>query len=226
MMGKKIAVIHTSMVTYDSLNSRFLEIMPDVEVMNLIDDRLLPDVRACGGLNEDIIRRICGYGMLAEASGAQLILNACSSVGEAADVLRRLVAIPCLKIDEPMARQAVAAGRRIAVFGTVKTTLEPSVRLIRQTAGQQAKEVTADSFLCQEAFEALTADRDQDRHNHLLKTLIREKGEDYDVIVLAQASMAVLVPALGDMGKPVLSSLDSGVQQVKEVLKAVHTYED
>lgn len=221
MMRKKIAVIHTTMVTYESMNNRIRELMPNIEVMNIVDDHLLSDVREHDGLNEDIIRRICGYGMLAEGAGAQLILNACSSVGEAIDILRHLVAIPCLKIDEPMAGQAVAKGSRIAVFGTVKTTLEPSVRLIRQTAKQQQKEVAVDSFLCQEAFAALTVEQNQQKHNTLLNSLIREQEKDYDVLVLAQASMAVLIPELADIKKPILSSPDSGVQRVKEVLETM-----
>lgn len=220
-MGKKIAVIHTSMVTYEILNSRFRAWMPDVEVMNVVDDRLLPDVREKGGLDEDIIRRICGYGMLAESTGVKLILDACSSVGGAVDVLRKLVKIPCLKIDEPMAKQAVESGRRIAVFGTVKTTLEPSAGLIRTTAAQLGKDVVVDSFLCKEAFEALTVELDQKKHNTLLKALIREQEKNYDVLVLAQASMAVLIPELEEVKKPILSSPDSGVQHVKEVLEAM-----
>ncbi|WP_333651963.1 aspartate/glutamate racemase family protein [Lacrimispora sp.] len=224
-MAKKVAVIHTSMVTYESLNSMIRNIMPEVEVMNIVDDRLLPDVRANDGLNEDIVRRICGYGMLAEGAGANLILNACSSVGEAADVLRNLISIPCLKIDEPMAELAVEQGCRVAVFGTVKTTLEPSTRLIRRTACEKGKEITVDSYLCQEAFEALTIERDQNKHNALLKRLIREKEKDYDVLVLAQASMAVLIPELKDIEKPILNSPDSGVQRVKEMLEALEAYE-
>ena len=54
--------------------------------------------------------------------GAELILNACSSVGREG-CHKTPFKDSYLKIDEPMARFAVEKGEKIAVYGTVKTTL-------------------------------------------------------------------------------------------------------
>ena len=218
-MGRKVAVIHTTAVTYEGINSRLKALAPDAEVMNIVDDSLLNDVKREGKLTKEVTRRLMTYAFEAQDWGAKLILNACSSVGEGVDVIRPLLTIPYLKIDEPMARTAVERGDKIAVYGTVKTTLEPSARLIRRIAESAEKDVAVDSYLASDAFEALTAEKNQDKHNQRLEALIRDTQEQYDVLVLAQASMSVLIPCLSDISKPILSSMDSGVEAAAAALK-------
>lgn len=217
-MGRKVAVIHTTLVTCQGIDSRLKRLIPDAEIMNIVDDSLLNDVKKAGGLTKEVTKRLMSYAFAAEDWGAELILNACSSIGEGVNLIRPFLEIPYLKIDEPMARIAVEDGSRIAVYGTVATTLEPSARLIRQTAFGLKKDVAVDTFLAKEAFEALTVEKNQEKHNQILEKLIRETEEDYDVLVLAQASMSVLLPHLIDIRKPILSSMDSGVQAVKTAL--------
>ena len=220
-MERKVAVIHTTVVTCDGINSRLKALVPDAEVMNIVDDSLLNDVKKEGMLTKEVTRRLLTYALEAQDWGAELILNACSSVGEGVDVIRLLLKIPYLKIDEPMARSAVEKGEKIAVYGTVKTTLEPSARLISHIAEAEKKKVVVDSYLASDAFEALTVEKNQKKHNQILETLIRDTGKQYDVLVLAQASMSVLIPCLADITKPILSSMDSGVEAAAKVLKGL-----
>jgi Asp/Glu/hydantoin racemase len=156
--------------------------------------------------------------MQAEIAGADVILNACSSVSEAIDVARRLVNIPCVKIDEPMAEEAVKLGKCIAVFGTVGTTLDPSCRLIASTAKRMGKDVTITPYLVEGAFKILSEEKNPEKHNQLVLDVINKFESKHDVIVLAQLSMTILVPLLQNLGKPVLYSANTGVERVKEVL--------
>ena len=220
-MERKVAVIHTTVVTCDGINSRLKALVPDAEVMNIVDDSLLNDVKKEGMLTKEVTRRLLTYALEAQDWGAELILNACSSVGEGVDVIRALLKIPYLKIDEPMARFAVEKGEKIAVYGTVKTTLEPSARLISRIAEAEKKKVVVDSYLASDAFEALTVEKNQEKHNQILESLIRNTGNQYDVLVLAQASMSVLIPCLADITKPILSSMDSGVEAAAKALKGL-----
>src|SRR3954462_15866853 len=105
-MMKTVFAIHTGPVLVDVFKKLFPELLPDIRLVNIVDDGLLNDVRAAGRLTPSGTRRIVGYGMLAEASGADAILNGCSSVDEAADVLARTVGIPVVKIDGRMAIEA------------------------------------------------------------------------------------------------------------------------
>lgn len=213
----KIVVVHTGPVTVEPLKAQFAEQMPDARVVNIVDDSLLADVRAAGRLTPEVCRRLYAYMSSAQDMGADIILNACSSVGEATDVLRGLIRTPIVKVDEAMAEAASALGARIGVVATVSTTLEPTVRLIRRKAAEEGREVDVTECIAQGAFDALLAG-DAARHDDIVTRAIIELAGHVDVIVLAQVSMARLVPALGSLPVPVLSSPQSGVAAVRRAL--------
>jgi hypothetical protein len=123
-------------------------------------------------------------------------------------------------VDEAMADEACALGPRVGVVATVSTTLEPTVRLIRRKAVERGVEIEVTECIAQGAFEALLAG-DAAKHDDILKRAIIELAGQVDVIVLAQVSMARLVPSLGSLPVPVLSSPQSGVASVKRALAAL-----
>src|SRR4051794_1964571 len=213
---KTVFAIHTGPVLVDVFKKLFPELLPDVRLVNVVDDGLLNDVRAAGGLTPSVTQRIVGYGILAEASGADAILNCCSSVGEAADVLAQTVSIPVVKIDNRMAMQAVQKGARIGIVATVATTLDPTERLVQRKAAEAGKTITTGRYLVQSAFDALLAG-DAEEHDRLLKAEIEKAMTENDVVVLAQGSMARLVPSIVQR-VPVLSSPRSSVEALKERL--------
>ena len=213
---KTVFAIHTGPVLVDVFKKLFPELLPDVRLVNVVDDSLLNDVRTAGGLTPSVTRRIVGYGILAEASGADIILNCCSSVGEAADVLAQTVSIPVVKIDNRMATDAVRQGSRIGIVATVATTLDPTERLIQRKAEEAEKSITTKRYLVNSAFDALIAGKAEE-HDRLLKAEIEKAMSENDVVVLAQGSMARLVPSL-EQRVPVLSSPRSSVEALKERL--------
>lgn len=216
-MQTTVFAIHTGPVLVEVLRKLFPEMLPGVRLVNVVDDSLLTDVRMAGTLIPSVVRRIIGYGTLAESSGANAILNCCSSVGEAADLLAKTVAIPVVKIDDRMASQAVGMGSRIAIVATVATTLGPTERLIHCKAEAAGKTVTTQRYLAGEAFDALLAG-DSEEHDRLLKAEIERAAAENDVVVLAQGSMARLIPLLGETSVPVLSSPRLGVEELREQL--------
>src|SRR5690554_6706776 len=129
----RLAIIHTSFALVEPLNSLVKERLPDVDVINIVDDRLLDYARE-HGVDKKLVHRMYRYFESAVLAGADIVLNACSSVGETVDVARCLIEVPILKIDEPMAREAVMRGRKIAVIGTVHSTLAPTCRLLESQA--------------------------------------------------------------------------------------------
>jgi Asp/Glu/hydantoin racemase len=213
-----IVVVHTGPVTVQPLKDQFKEQLPDARVINIVDDSLLNDVRSAGHLTPEVTQRMYSYMSNAQAMNADYILNACSSVGEAVDLLRGMIRTPIVKVDEAMALEASRIGTRIGVLATVKTTLEPTVRLIRKKAAEQKRDVTVVERVAEEAFEALLAGNTE-RHDEILKQTIIGLAEDVDVVVLAQVSMARLVPSLGATRVPVLSSPQSGVKMLIDALK-------
>lgn len=215
---KNIAVIHTSFVSIADLGALFTEIIPEARIVNIVDDSLLPEVMENGGVTPAVTRRICAYAVEAAQMGADLIFNQCSSVGEAFDVAARLVTTPMLKIDQAMAEKVVDMARRILVVATVSTTLGPSCRLIEAAARAKGKSVDIAPCLVGGAFDALTREKNREKHNRLVLEAIEAGAPGSDVVVLAQGSMVALLSELSRIQKPVLTSPRLGVERARTML--------
>ncbi|MCP2138502.1 Asp/Glu/hydantoin racemase [Rhizobium sp. SLBN-94] len=218
MTKQRVAIIQTSSVSTSHLGSLFKELLPDVEVINIVDDSLLPEVVSNGSPTNAVIRRITAYAQAAEAAGASLILNQCSSVGEVVDVASQTISIPYVRVDMPMAQKAVELGERITVVATVRSTMGPSVRLVKRAAAEAGKTVTVQELLVDGALDVLMKQGDRELHNKMVLDAIAEAEKSSDVIVLAQGSMAILEPQLAQFTKPILTSPRSGVEQIKALL--------
>ena len=215
-----IAIVHTSFLAVESFTQLFKEIAPDVRVRHIVDDSLLPEVVEAGCVTEAAHDRLCDLFRVAEKSGADLIFSQCSSVGEVADAAAELVNVPVVKVDAEMARVACEAGDRIAVVATLGSTLAPTGRLIEASAARRGKRVELRSVLIDDAFELLEAG-DRAGHNQRVVEAIRKLAPEVDVVVCAQGSMAAVLPELGDVGVPVLTSPRLGVESAVRILRDV-----
>ena len=215
---KKVVVIHTSTVSLEDLKSLFSEIIPQVEMINIIDDSLLKEVMANGKISPGIVKRICTYAIQAECMGADLILNQCSSVGEVVNIARKMINIPYIKIDEQMAENAVNISNKISLIATVKSTVDPSTNLIKETAKRLGKEVSINKCVCDGALDILMKEKNIEKYNRIVIENIERQARGSDVIVLAQGSMINLLPHLDNIKVPVLTSPRSGVERVARML--------
>ena len=220
MKKKMVFVIHTSDVSVADLTRLFAELAPDATLRHIVDGSLLPEVLANGGVTTQVRQRMCLYYMAAEMGGADLIFNQLSSVGEVADIAAQLVSVPVVKVDEHMAEVACQTGKRIGVVATLRTTLGPTVRLVRATAARLGKDVEIVEELTEGAFDKLIAG-DRKGHNEMVIGAIRQLATRVDVIARAQGSMTALLPDLGETPVPVLTSPRLGVQRAAEVLASL-----
>ena len=219
-MSRTVFIIHTNRLAGEDLMRLFADMAPDVTVRNIIDDSMLPEVLANGGVTPGVLRRYCTYAVQAEMAGADLIFSQCSSVGEAADIARGMVTVPLVKIDERMAEVACQTGSRVGVVATASSTMGPTVRLIKRTAARLGTEATITEVLCADAFQRILVG-DRKGHNEIVLAAIRTLMKGVDVVVCAQGSMLALKPELGDTPVPVLMSPPLGVQHAAEVLAAL-----
>ncbi|WP_071441417.1 aspartate/glutamate racemase family protein [Traorella massiliensis] len=215
---KKIVMIHTSPVSLNDLKELVKEKMPDVELVNIIDDSLLEEVKGNGGLTPAIISRMMTYVQTAASLKPDLIFNQCSSVGEAFDIAKKCTDIPTLKIDEAMAERAVSLGKKIAVIATVASTMKPSCNLVRTKAKEAGKEVEVKEYLVNGALDILMKEKNVEKHNQLVLNEINKACEECDVVVLAQGSMTAILPYLKETSKPVLTSPEMAIDRAKEML--------
>lgn len=218
---RTVVAVYTGQGLADPLKKVFQELLPDVRLVNIIDDSLIGDVVKAGHVPPGVARRLVQYYHNGEELGADVILNTCSSVGEVADDARKLIGVPIVKIDQAMAAKAAAGYDRIAVLATLPSTLEPTMRLIEKEAAAAGRAVTLVNGLAAGAFEALNGGSPEDHDRLILETAQRVAG-DADAIVLAQGSMARMEQKLAEAtGKPVLSSPRLGVEQVRETLEGL-----
>lgn len=219
MKRKTLALVHTSATLVPVFAQLCKAKLPNVDTFNIVDDSLVRAIGAKGSLTPDIARRVESYITSAEAGGADYVLVTCSSIGAAVEASAPFSAVPVLRVDQPMADQAVQMGRRIGVIATLPTTLNPTSDLVRRRAAAAGKTIELTSRLCEGAFEALMAG-DTATHDSRVAAALRTLSGEVDVIVLAQASMARVVDTLSaeDRRVPILASPGLAIDHLATVL--------
>jgi Asp/Glu/hydantoin racemase len=216
---RTVAAMFTAQSIVESIKQLIVELVPGCRVISIIEDAMIQDVIQAGQVTPEIARRLVRYYLAAQDTGADLIFNTCSSIGDVAIMARRLVSIPIVKIDDAMAAEAVRIGTRIGVLATLPTTLAPTVRLVQAQAEKAGRTVSVVEGLAKGAYEALVA-KQPEEHDAMVTAAAEHVASQADVIVLAQGSMARMEAALAQRtGKPVLSSPQRGVLEVKAILE-------
>jgi aspartate/glutamate racemase len=218
-MKPTLALLHTTAVTVPAMKELAARVAPDVRVINILDDSLLADMIEAGAVTREVERRIEAYVTGARTAGADALMTCCSSVGAVFDRLNASD-LPILRVDRPMAIRAVQTAKKIGVIATVATTLEPTAHLILETARELGQEVQLETVLVNGAFSALQSGRGEE-HDALVTAALTSLLERCEVVVLAQASMARLVPNLNPPPRvPVLSSPQSGLEAAVTAARA------
>ena len=215
----KIGFVHTGVPIGMLLKKMILESMPDIPNFHIVDDSLIQDLLQAGEFTPSILKRLSAQISMAKEAGADIIMVTCSSIAPGVDFAKKMVDIPVMKIDEPMAEQAVESANTVGVLATAKTTLVPSVDLINQVAGKKGKSVEVKSKLISEAFDFFLQD-DMENHDRLVRTAGIELAQQSDVLVLAQASMSHLAAEIEKAsGTPTLTSPSIAVNALKELVR-------
>ncbi|OAI47573.1 Asp/Glu/hydantoin racemase [Planctomycetaceae bacterium SCGC AG-212-F19] len=219
-MAKTLALIHTTPVLIPGFTDLCKELLSGVAVFNVVDESLIKNTIQAGKLEKRTIRRLVRLVESAGEAGAEAVLVTCSSIGPAVPVARALFEFPVLRIDEPMAEEAVRIGQRIGALATLRTTLDPTVRLLEETARRQERSRDITASLCEGAFEAVCAG-DAPTHDRLVLDKLLDMMQRVDVVVLAQASMARIIPQIpaGTRTVPILSSPRLAMERVRDTLQ-------
>ena len=219
-MALKLAFVHTSHVLIPLFSQLAKEKLPGVEVFHMVDESLIRNTIAAKHLTKTTIRRLVNMIGSAHEGGADAVMVTCSSIGPGVAAARSQFDFPVLRVDEAMAETAVMLGRRIGVAATLRTTLEPTLALLEETAAAAGREVELIPELCDGAFEAVLAG-DTARHDELLSSALAKLKEQVEVVVLAQASMARVVAQFkSNGGSPILSSPELAMVRAQSLLSA------
>lgn len=214
----RIVLIHATRLSIDPVEAAFAAGWPEAEVSNLLDESLLLERRAAGGLTPAIRWRIGAHAQAAMSAGADAILYTCSAFGPAILAAAETVPVPCLKPYTPMVEAGLDRGTRLAVFATFAGTV-PEIRdELEGMARARGQALELSVTLVEGAMEALAAG---DPAAHDAAILGAAAGCPADAILLAQFSMARVAGAVAaHTGRPVLTAPDSAVRKLRELLPA------
>ena len=204
-MTTRVAFVHTVGFLADEFRKLMRAQLPEVDAFHILNESLLQDLLR-GVSPAQVHRRVAEQLMLAADAGASLIVMTCSSTSPGVDVARRMTELPILKIDDPMASQAVRSGQRIGLMCTATSTVAPSTALLQSHAVQQEREIQVRTEVNAAAYQALLTG-DRATHDRLVRDSATRLAREVDVLVLAQASLAHLAgPLAEELPCPVLAS--------------------
>ncbi|WP_210508504.1 aspartate/glutamate racemase family protein [Naasia sp. SYSU D00057] len=224
-MSARLGLLHTVpalAATFDDLLRRTGH---DGPIVHVVDGGLLK-AAIDSGVDDAVRAEVLSHIRHLADDGADAILVTCSSIGEAVDAAAARVDVPVLRVDAPMAEEAVAlavaraaGGRpaRIAVLATLEATLGPTGRLLESSVAAAARSVDVAARVVGGAAAARSAG-DQATHDRLVADAITEAAASADVVVLAQASMASAAAEL-DLDVPVLTSPEGGAAALVDAIR-------
>ncbi|MDD9651624.1 aspartate/glutamate racemase family protein [Klebsiella pasteurii] len=216
---KKIAMLHTSSATLAMMQQLIADIMPEVEVMHLVEESMIKQVMKAGGVTPNIAARIADYVHIAEKADCDIFITACSSIGTAVEQCQFLTPLQLARIDSAMVEEAIEKGERIAVLATVATTLKPTLDYVQRKLQESGKPRALTPILMEEAFHALLAG-EMDTHDRIVADGLKIAFSQADVVMLAQASMARVLQQLPAPPVPVLTSPESGIRWLKALAES------
>jgi len=213
-----IGLIHSTRLVVDPVHQVVSSQCPDAEIIHIVDEGILKVLFELGEINERITDWLGRLVNSAAETGADMAVLSCSSLSPAVNDVREKISIPFLKIDEPMAEQAVRTADRIGLVATNHTTPKPSTMLIEEVAQRLGKEVVIVPRVQADAFLKLNQG-DVDGHDQVVIQAVEELLQDVDVVLLAQISIARVKTKLDEKTKArVYSSLDFIGPKINEIL--------
>lgn len=172
-----------------------------VGTLHVVDEGLLARARRDGA--SSVAAAVSERLHELRVAGAEVVCCTCSTIGDIAESAD--VAAPAFRVDRPMARRAVESGSRIGVVVALEATLGSSRTLIEHEASLNGAPISLETVVAKGAWARFEAG-DTDGYVRAVCEAGRTLAGKVDVIVLAQASMAVAEDLLADLDVPVLSS--------------------
>jgi hypothetical protein len=213
----RVGLLHTVPALAETFSTALSEASPGIDVVDVVDPSLL-DTAIQDGVTPALTASVAARIDELSSQGVEAILVTCSSIAEAAEAAS--APVPVLRVDAPMAAEAVAIARRVAqeesrqgrieVLATLQATIGPTGRLLKRAAA--GSDVNVDVTVIDGAADARSRG-DSSEHDRLVRDAIDEFAARADVIVLAQASMAAARGGAA-VPVPVLSSPEGGVRSL------------
>jgi Asp/Glu/hydantoin racemase len=201
-----IALVHATPAAMEPARAAFADRFPQARLWNLLDDRLISEAEAAGGLTSALRDRMHALIRYAVDGGADAVLMSCSMYGPVALEAATGVAQPVLASDQALFDAVATTGAgRVAVLGPIAAGTHDTVARLRAWLADRHLHPSITGSVVAGAREAGLSG-DQERFDHLVVDAARAVEADADVLVLGQFSLAPAQPAVAAaVTVPVLS---------------------
>lgn len=214
---KKLALIHTVRPGYLRFGDEIAAALPNISITNTVDEFLAKEAVE-QGVSPHLSNRFFLTAKLAESTGADLIVCACTSMIPIIDSVRPFLDVPIILIDDEMHRRAPLMGDRVTVFATAESALAPTVQKYQDSARRQnAGEKIISTLVCPEANAYMRAGNMEEHDRRVLEAA--KKIKDTDIVILSQYSITHLTKRIEDIcGCKVLGSGEYCIQEIARLL--------
>ncbi|GAA4139891.1 aspartate/glutamate racemase family protein [Actinomadura keratinilytica] len=206
-----VAVVNAAAASMAPATRGLRDGFPEARIWHLLDDRLVTDADAAGGMTPELCRRMLALIDHAVRGGADAVLLSCSMYGPAAELARGLHPVPVMGSDEAMFGE-VAARRpaRAAVIGSLDSAVADSVRrleaVLSRGAGPSGAAPTRLVGVTAAGAAGAAAAGDRDRLLESLTAAADAHAGSVDLFVLGQYSLTPVHAELAErLPVPVLS---------------------
>ena len=213
-----IAFLHTSPIHVDTFAGLMQAHAPDCRVEHLVDESLLRDAQTLGVEHAGIVSRVTQRMKEASESGARVVVCTCSTIGGIAEKVDGHGRFVSMRIDRAMADEAVEKGQQILIVAALASTIEPTRRLVEDSATIRARQVNIRTMVVQSAWPFVLSG-DLAAYYAQIEHAIHGQAGNTDVVVLAQASMAPVAGRFIGDHLQVLSSPELGVSRAIRVIE-------
>ncbi|EPJ48269.1 MAG: hypothetical protein OFPI_30350 [Osedax symbiont Rs2] len=218
MNKKTLAFLHTSSQHVETFSNIINGLNVDCKVVHEVDESLLERAIDSGlraSLKRDINSQMCRLAR----DGAAVVVCTCSTIGAIAEQSSDPnVNFMAMRIDRAMADKAVSSAEHILVVAALESTLQPTLQLLKGSAINANTQVQITTVTASSAWELFEAG-ETEKYYQCIAQNISEKHHDYELIILAQASMAGAIDYCRAIPKTILSSPVLGVLAALEQLK-------
>jgi hypothetical protein len=210
-----IGFLHTSPVHVATFRRLVDELIPDAEVVEVVDEILLDQARQLGERDVRVLGGVADR--LAELLAADVVVCTCSTLGGIAEEVGRAAGSKVVRVDRAMAERAVelavGGGGGIAVVAAIESTLAPTRALLDEVMLATGAVVDVELHVVDGAWARFEVG-DLEGSLDLIAAALPDIAAGAGVIVLAQASMA---PAVGrtQLAVPVLSSPRLAIESLR-----------
>jgi len=218
---KTVGLVHAVLPALAPMRDVLARRLPDVRVINVLDEGLLSEAERLGGLVPETLDRMENVIGLLQKANVDAVLLTCTAYSPAVpEMRRRFGSLPILAVDQTMVDKAITLGRRIGVLATVQAGLDQQVVLLNEAAARTGTPIEIVPSFHADAMDALRRG-DRDAHDRILLDALPSLLERVDVALLAQVSMSPLAAKLpANLPKPVLSSPELAAERLTEILAA------